>query len=93
MEPISTGASVVTLALTGLMASLATGLAQAQQAVNDLPGGPAVRQLDLRDAITAVYQAQQSGDLQGLITRHTLAEQRGHVSTGSYRRSIGRSEQ
>ena len=52
-----------------------------------------VRQLDLRDAITAVYQAQQSGDLQGLITRHTLAEQRGHVSSQTYRRNNARSEQ
>ncbi len=49
-----------------------------------------VRQLDLRDALTAIYQAQQSGDLPQLITRHTLAEHRGQVSTGSYRRSSGR---
>ena len=51
-----------------------------------------VRQLDLRDALTAIYQAQQSGDLPELITRHTLAEHRGQVSTGSYRRSIGRAD-
>lgn len=49
-----------------------------------------VRQLDLRDALTAIYQAQQSGALPELITRHTLAEHRGQVSTGCYRRSSGR---
>jgi len=40
-----------------------------------------VRQLDLRDAISAVHQAQQSGTLNGIVTRHSLAENRGQSST------------
>jgi two-component system, sensor histidine kinase and response regulator len=40
-----------------------------------------VRQLDLRDTISAVHQAQLSGTLTGIVTRHSLAENRGHSST------------
>jgi cytochrome c oxidase subunit II len=43
-----------------LSALLATGLSHAQQAVNDLPGGPAVRQLDLHPPVTGIAQQQQS---------------------------------
>jgi two-component system, sensor histidine kinase and response regulator len=45
-----------------------------------------VRSLDLRDALAEVVQAQQFGDLQGLVTRHTLAERRGHSSSDVHRR-------
>jgi two-component system, sensor histidine kinase and response regulator len=45
-----------------------------------------VRSLDLRDALTAVVQAQQFGELNGLVTRHTLAERRGHSSADMHRR-------
>ena len=48
-----------------------------------------VRQLDLRDALAAVSHAQQFGDLQGLVTRHTLAEHRGHSSSDVHRRGQG----
>ena len=47
----------LSLAMSALLAS---GLAQAQQAVNDLPGGPAVRQLDLHPPVSAIAQQQQS---------------------------------
>ncbi len=43
---------------TALMALWATAAAQAQQAVNDLPGGPAVRQLDMHPPVTAIAQQQ-----------------------------------
>ncbi len=45
------------LALAGLLAS---GWAQAQRAVNDLPGGPAVNQLDLHPPMSGIAQQQQS---------------------------------
>jgi two-component system sensor histidine kinase/response regulator len=45
-----------------------------------------VRQLDLRDALAAVAHAQQFGELQGLVTRHSLAEHRGHGSSAVHRR-------
>jgi two-component system, sensor histidine kinase and response regulator len=48
-----------------------------------------VRSLDLRDALAEVVQAQQFGDLQGLVTRHTLAERRGHSSSDVHRRGKG----
>jgi cytochrome c oxidase subunit II len=48
----------------GLSLALASmlygGLAQAQQAVRDLPGGPAVNQLDLHPPVTGIAQQQQS---------------------------------
>ena len=44
-------------ALVSLMALLAT---QAAMAVNDLPGGPAVRQLDLHPPVTRIAHEQQS---------------------------------
>jgi cytochrome c oxidase subunit 2 len=47
----------LSLAMSALLAS---GLAHAQQAVNDLPGGPAVRQLDLHPPVSAIAQQQQS---------------------------------
>ncbi len=47
----------LSLAISALLAS---GLAHAQQAVNDLPGGPAVRQLDLHPPVSAIAQQQQS---------------------------------
>jgi CheY-like chemotaxis protein len=40
-----------------------------------------VRQMDLRDAIGAIRQAQISGTLDGIVTRHSLAEKRGHSSS------------
>jgi two-component system, sensor histidine kinase and response regulator len=49
-----------------------------------------VRSLDLRDALAEVFQAQQFGDLHGLVTRHTLAERRGHSSSDVHRRDGGR---
>ena len=45
------------LALAGMLAS---AWAQAQQAVNDLPGGPAVNQLDLHPPMSGIAQQQQS---------------------------------
>lgn len=39
-------------------AALATGAAMAAQAVNDLPGGPAVNQLDLHPPVTAIAAEQ-----------------------------------
>ena len=47
-----------------------------------------VRQLDLRDALSAVHQAQQSGTLNGIVTRHSLAENRGHGSTRYGKKNI-----
>jgi two-component system, sensor histidine kinase and response regulator len=49
-----------------------------------------VRSLDLCDALSTIVQAQQFGDLSGLVTRHTLAERRGHSSSDVHRRSHGR---
>jgi PAS domain S-box-containing protein len=49
-----------------------------------------VRSLDLRDALAEVVQAQQFGELHGLVTRHTLAERRGHSSSDIHRRGGGR---
>jgi PAS domain S-box-containing protein len=45
-----------------------------------------VRQIDLRDALASVRQAQLAGTLGGLITRHSLAEDRGKGSSAVYRR-------
>jgi CheY-like chemotaxis protein len=45
-----------------------------------------VRSLDLRDALSEVVQAQQFNELHGLVTRHTLAERRGHGSSAVHRR-------
>ena len=42
-----------------LMAMTLWGAASAAWAVNDLPGGPAVRQLDLHPAVTRIASAQQ----------------------------------
>ena len=39
-----------------------------------------VRTLDLGGALAAVRAAQLAGKLDGLVTRHTLAEERGHSS-------------
>lgn len=47
----------ISLALASM---LALGAARAQQAVGDLPGGPAVRQLDLHPPVTSIAQQQQS---------------------------------
>jgi len=47
------------LSLT-LASLLVTGVAYAQQAVGDLPGGPAVRQLDLHPPASEIAQQQQS---------------------------------
>jgi PAS domain S-box-containing protein len=51
-----------------------------------------VRSLDLRDALAEVVQAQQFGELGGLVTRHTLAERRGHSSSDVHRRQRTRHE-
>ena len=45
-----------------------------------------VRSLDLRDALSEIVQAQTFGELNGLVTRHTLAERRGHGSSAEHRR-------
>jgi len=46
-----------------------------------------VRSLDLCDALSLIVQAQQFGELQGLVTRHSLAERRGHSSSDVHRRA------
>ena len=49
------------LALATLLVSVSTaGLAHAQNVVNDLPGGPGVRQLNLHSPASAIAQQQQS---------------------------------
>jgi CheY-like chemotaxis protein len=49
-----------------------------------------VRSLDLRDALSEIVQAQEFGELQGLVTRHSLAERRGHSSSDVHRRGKDR---
>ncbi len=44
--------------LASSLGFMVTGMAHAQQAVNDLPGGPAVRQLDLHPPVTIIAQQQ-----------------------------------
>jgi cytochrome c oxidase subunit 2 len=51
------GRSIATVALT-LGTVLATGAALAADKVNDLPGGPAVNQLDLHPAVTRIAEEQ-----------------------------------
>ncbi len=46
-----------------------------------------VRQVDLRDAIGAVRQAQKANTLTGIVTRHSLAENRGHSSSKRRKRT------
>jgi hypothetical protein len=46
------------------------------------------RMLDLRDALAATRQRRRTGQPSGLITRHSLAEARGHGSSGA-RRAAG----
>jgi CheY-like chemotaxis protein len=46
-----------------------------------------VRSLDLRDALSEIVQAQQFGELHGLVTRHSLAERRGHGSSSRHHRN------
>ncbi|WP_332777452.1 cytochrome c oxidase subunit II [Polaromonas sp.] len=59
LEPLVSSAQAVTRKAAALVASVALLVSTAAHAVNDLPGGPAVNQLNLHPAVTKIAEEQQ----------------------------------